>query len=117
MPIRPERRQLYPGDWQQISSRIRFERAGGRCECRGECGQDHKGQCIHSHGSKMMSGRVCVLTVAHLNHDETDCRDENLCAMCQGCHNRYDMAHRLEGRRRRQHIHQMDAFDDPSQRG
>ena len=32
MPIRPELRALYPPDWPQISRRIRFERAGNRCE-------------------------------------------------------------------------------------
>lgn len=33
---------------------------------------------------------VVVLTVAHLNHDITDNRDENLAALCQQCHLRYD---------------------------
>ena len=31
-----------------------------------------------------------MLTVAHLNHDTTDNRDENLKAMCQRCHLRMD---------------------------
>lgn len=39
MPIRPENRDRYPRDWKQISERIRFERAQGRCECEGECGR------------------------------------------------------------------------------
>lgn len=34
-----------------------------------------------------------VLTVAHLNHTPEDCRDENLKAMCQRCHLRYDHDH------------------------
>jgi len=35
MPIRPENKDRYPDDWDQISHRIRFERAEGRCEfCR-----------------------------------------------------------------------------------
>jgi hypothetical protein len=34
-----------------------------------------------------------VLTVAHLNHTPEDCRDENLKAMCQRCHLRYDLKH------------------------
>ena len=41
MPIRPENRRRYPKDWKAISARVRFERAGGRCECSGECGDDH----------------------------------------------------------------------------
>jgi hypothetical protein len=36
---------------------------------------------------------VVMLTVAHLNHQPEDCRDENLKAMCQRCHLRYDTDH------------------------
>lgn len=36
---------------------------------------------------------VIVLTVAHLNHDPTDCRPENLAAMCQRHHLAYDHHH------------------------
>jgi hypothetical protein len=32
MPILPENRAKYPADWKAISRRIRFERAGNRCE-------------------------------------------------------------------------------------
>jgi len=32
MPIRPELKSLYPENWDEISRRIRFERAGGRRE-------------------------------------------------------------------------------------
>ena len=35
MPIRPEMKDLYPADWPAVSQRIRFERAGGKCEWRG----------------------------------------------------------------------------------
>lgn len=31
-----------------------------------------------------------VLTIAHLNHDPSDNRDENLRALCQWCHLRHD---------------------------
>jgi len=34
-----------------------------------------------------------VLTVAHLNHTPEDCGDDNLRAMCQGCHLHYDRDH------------------------
>ena len=40
---------------------------------------------------------LVVLTVAHLNHDPSDCRDENLEALCQRCHNRLDAATRRAG--------------------
>lgn len=36
---------------------------------------------------------VIVLTVAHLNHDPRDCREENLQALCQRCHLALDLAH------------------------
>lgn len=36
---------------------------------------------------------VIVLTTAHLNHDPTDCRPENLAAMCQRHHLAYDHDH------------------------
>jgi nitrate/TMAO reductase-like tetraheme cytochrome c subunit len=32
-----------------------------------------------------------VLTIAHLNHDPSDNRDENLAALCQWCHNHHDV--------------------------
>ena len=74
----------YPVDWKQISERIRFERAENRCEvCGAENYQPHP-----------ETGSRVVLTVAHLNHDVNDNRDENLQAMCQRCHNRYDANHR-----------------------
>jgi hypothetical protein len=48
-----------------------------------------------------------ILTVAHLGeakvdgspgdkHDKFDCRDENLAALCQRCHLRYDIAEHVE---------------------
>lgn len=87
----------YPKDWKQISLRIR-ERSGGQCECEGECGlhRTTRGprRCCEMNGqpAKWAKGKI-VLTVAHLNHIESDCRDENLKAMCQRCHLRYDVEH------------------------
>jgi hypothetical protein len=102
MPIRPENRARYPKDWKAISSRIRFERAHSRCECDGECGADHVGRCSEVHGSHhTLTGSIVVLTVAHLNHQPEDCADDNLKAMCQRCHNRYDMPMRRAGIARR----------------
>jgi hypothetical protein len=57
---------------------------------------DHPGprRCVERNGepAKWAKGKV-VLTVAHLNHTPEDCRDENLKAMCQRCHLRYDHDH------------------------
>lgn len=90
MPIKPERKADYPPDWKAISRRIRFERAGGMCECTGECKQ-HDGWCLRRHGQEIgyKTGRKVVLTTAHRVHGP-DCSDENLVAMCQRCHLNYD---------------------------
>ncbi len=96
------RRHLYPSDWREISLRIR-ERATGRCECVGQCGLHHERRCEERHGelAKWARGRV-VLTAAHLNHIPADCRDENLRAMCQRCHLRYDQRmHQVHARETR----------------
>jgi hypothetical protein len=88
MPILPENRNRYPKDWPQISRRIRFERAQGRCECEGECGLDHGGRCkaVNGEPHPVTLSRV-VLTVAHLPGREVEqCGDDDLKAMCQRCH-------------------------------
>lgn len=89
MPIRPSERERYPADWRAISDRIKA-RAGYRCESvpgRPTCGAEH----LQPHP---ITGALVVLTVAHLNHEPEDCRDENLRAVCQRCHNQYDQKHR-----------------------
>lgn len=97
-PIRPENLARYPADWKEISLRIRTVRAAGRCECLGECGRGtHTGRCPNvNSGAAYGTGSKVVLTVAHLNHTPEDVRDENLRAMCQGCHLHYDKDHHRE---------------------
>lgn len=96
-PIRPENRHRYPSNWRQISQRIRFERAQGRCECTGECGRPHTERCTNIHGQRSYStGTKVVLTVAHLDHTPENCDPANLRAMCQGCHLHYDRDHHRE---------------------
>lgn len=114
MPIRKENLGRYPKDWKAISSRIRFVRAGKRCECSGECGQEHgrerhgeyidqKPRCSARHGEEHPdTGSIVVLTVAHLDHVPENCADDNLKAMCQRCHNRYDAPKRRAGIRERE---------------
>lgn len=103
MPFDPSR---YPPNWKEISLSIR-NRAGWRCEW---CGAVN-GQPNPQTGSKV------VLTVAHLGvdkpgepgsgdkHDKLDCRPENLAALCQACHLRFDIKEHVENahktRRRR----------------
>lgn len=100
-PIRPENRVRYPKDWKQISRRIRFERAQGRCECHGECGRGTHGttRCPNEHGGEAyLTGSLVVLTVAHLDHQPENSDDDNLRAMCQGCHLHYDREHHAQSR-------------------
>ena len=65
---------------------------GYRCEF---CGRENHSIVDNGHG-KMIK---VVLTIAHLNHTPEDCRPENLRALCQRCHNRYDAKHRAETRK------------------
>ncbi|MCB1883342.1 MAG: hypothetical protein KDG89_04985 [Geminicoccaceae bacterium] len=121
MPIRPELRWYYPIDWPLLSKRVRFERAKGRCET---CGRPHLAT-IHQLADGRWydeaegewrddGGRTAawpnvetyagyrvwrvLLGTAHLDHDPTNSRFDNLKALCQRCHLRHD---RKEHRRRR----------------
>ena len=118
-PIHPEDRDRYPANWREISDSIRFDRAGGECECTGECGDTHpRGRCRAPHGERIVRAKgrpsfwayavgdedqaiKVILTVAHLDHTPENCEPENLRAMCQRCHLRYDRAHHAASRRRR----------------
>lgn len=103
MPISAENKARYPRDWKQISAKIR-ERSGGQCECESECGlHTTTGRCreIDRLPALHARGRV-VLTVAHLDHQPENCAPENLRAMCQRCHLRYDSEHHAKSRRTNQ---------------
>ena len=110
MPIKPENRSLYPKDWKQISASIR-ERAEHKCEFCGvknyERGaRDRNGKWHSTNEIDSMNSSVgeqlfgdfpkiikIVLTVAHLDHDPTNCDPNNLRALCQKCHLSYDAEH------------------------
>lgn len=51
-----------------------------------------------------------ILTIAHLNHNINDNRADNLKAMCQRCHLRYDAKHHAETRKKHKNKLQM-SFD------
>lgn len=97
-PIRPERRDLYPENWPEISRAIRV-RADFVCECDGRCGKHSEPCTAEDRRPHPDTGSRVVLTVAHLNHDEADCREENLAAYCQRCHLAYDADHHAATRR------------------
>lgn len=117
-------RSKYPADWEAISQRIRFERAGGKCET---CGvvhgavgardkhgvwhDEHSIHCMSSGCGISLFGEdfpdmiKIVLTTAHLDHDPSNNDDSNLRALCQRCHLQYDAPvhaqHAAETRRRK----------------
>lgn len=84
-----QHRARYPKNWPLISKRIRFGRAKGRCEWLG---------CQAQHGElHPVTGKQVILSVAHLDHQPENCADDNLLALCQRCHNRYDAPARIKG--------------------
>jgi len=122
MPIRPENRARYPKDWKRIRAAV-LERAGNRCETCGlpnyavgyrdaegelvsvsaHCDPASARKCIAAMRSKHPEFRwlIVVLTIAHLNHVPEDCRMENLRALCQQCHLRYDARMKADGLKQR----------------
>jgi 5-methylcytosine-specific restriction endonuclease McrA len=110
MPIKPENKHLYPANWPQIRARI-LARAGDRCEFCGKFNhqtisqtkagiwydksigwRDDNGHLVRYNGEYTYSVTV-VLTVAHLDHNPSNCDPANLRALCQRCHLRYDAKH------------------------
>jgi hypothetical protein len=139
VPIRESLRPLYGADWAEVSHRIRFDRAKGRCEA---CGRPHRhiicvledgrwidpatgGQWYTPFGdpirepspTDLWSVRLVrvVLTTAHLDHDPSNGAETNLAAWCQRCHLAYDLDHHRANRRLtfRSRWALADLFDGP----
>lgn len=119
MPIRPENRGRYPKDWKAISLRIRFERAGGQCECAGECGLTHEGgrcEARHGHPHPRTGAKRVTLTTAHRHGSRLeDASDEELFAACEQCHNRYDAPMRAAGVKERREAERRRIVDKAGQ--
>jgi hypothetical protein len=121
MPIRPELRPLYPPHWRELSRRVRFERAGGKCQ---GCGRPHLAQlrCLPDgrwfdeasatwrdrrgrparwpdlvEATRLRTTRV-VLAAAHLDSNPRNNRLRNLRALCQRCHMLHDRPRHLAQR-------------------
>jgi len=78
----------YPDDW---FTRIRpdiLERDGHLCHF---CG-------VSNYTPHPVTGSKVVLTIAHLDQDITNNAYSNLAALCQRCHNRHDLPHRIRHR-------------------
>lgn len=132
MPILPENKARYPKNWKEISYNIRVNRAKNRCEVCGlknhsiikrlpdgftrppsplEWEQIHN-RIKYSHSNLFESLKYfgfikVVLTVAHLDHTPENCEPHNLKALCQKCHNNYDMQHRRQTRKNAKLINQL----------
>jgi hypothetical protein len=121
MPIRPEFRPLYPLNWRELSERVRFERAGGRCQA---CDRPHLAwvRCLpdgrwFDDGTRTWRDRRgrparwpdlaeavnlrltrVVLAAAHLDNDPANNRLANLRGLCQRCHMLHDRPFHLAQR-------------------
>ncbi len=81
--------KLYPPNWKAIALQVK-DGSGWKCQ---DCGK----QCRRP--GERFDTHQRTLTVAHLNHDPSDCREENLKALCAPCHLRYDSSHHTETRK------------------
>ncbi len=99
MPVDKKR---YPASWAAISQAIR-EREQHKCKW---CGAPNG---METTGASGKPYRI-VLTVAHLGvqrpdgsagdkRDKCDCRPDNLAALCQPCHLRFDIDEHVENAR------------------
>lgn len=114
MPISAEKMKRYPGgsirskEWLAFRAEL-LDRAGNACEgtlqnpdCRAANGEPHP----------VTGGRV-VLTIAHMDHDETHADPERCRALCQRCHLQWDAKrHGMNARKTRfKKIGQEDLLD------
>jgi len=136
MPIHPDFRHLYPPDWRALANRIKFERAGGRCE---RCGRPHGARVLVVGAGGWLDpqtgarfderGRslgVCrredwpagrfvttILTCVHLDQNPANNDPANLASLCPRCHLRHDRQQHLQSayRNRRRRWAVRDLFD------
>lgn len=90
----------YPANWLSEIRPAILKRANEKCE---ECGV------VNYSWINKRTREIClqdeentiyvVLTIAHLNHDINDNREENLKALCQKCHLHHDREHHTRSRK------------------
>lgn len=111
-------KHLYPDNWEDTVRPRILARDNYRCQ---QCGVKHRtvgyfdtnkdfipcDQYMQNwainNGFKI---QTIFLQAAHLNHDKSDCRDENLKALCPRCHLNHDRAfnmlkRKFEGRQQK----------------
>lgn len=101
MPISPERMKNYPGggthskEWKAFRAEL-LKRAGNKCE-----GTPQNPDCRAANGeAHPITGSKVVLTIAHMDHDESHVDPERCRALCQRCHNQWDAPHRQKNARK-----------------
>lgn len=77
----PMDRSRYPKNWDAIALRIK-NLAGWQCQ---RCGLECLAPGQTKANNKSIDARR-TLTVHHINYTPEDCSDENLIALCSGCH-------------------------------
>jgi hypothetical protein len=99
-------RHKYPSDWEEISLSVRqaagwsCQKCGKPCRRAGESVSEFLARSPNLPAVEVRTHPIrWCLTVAHLNHIESDCRSENLAAMCAPCHLKYDAAHHALSRK------------------
>ena len=88
---------------KNFSNRIRFVKARGWCECRGECGRDHEVEsagkskrCLAVSGRRhLVTGHKVKLKAVHMDHNKRNGKNENMRAMCFHCWRKYAGRHDL----------------------
>jgi hypothetical protein len=130
MPIHPDNKGRYPANWPALRQAV-LERAGGRCECQGECGSHPQERCAAPHWQWVLRDPLCravwypvtawdlpgwvlqaapvriILTLAHLDHQPEGDDVTRILAMCQRCHLNYDRAANNATRRLRRFKEQL----------
>ena len=125
----PINRALYDPNWEAISNRIRFDRAGGRCE---SCGvahgavgaRDANGQWRNQAEIEALAPAALgelypdlesrqlitiYLQTSHHDRDPSNNGEFNLAAYCQACHLAHDRYDNWQRRRRNQQQRQARA--------
>lgn len=89
----PMQRKLYPDDWEEIAHQIKTAANYHCTECGRTCrlpGESKDEFFARARLPPDVAIGKYTLTVAHLNHQPSDNRPDNLRALCAVCHLRYD---------------------------
>ena len=109
MPIRADRKHLYPKNWKVLRLSI-LARANNLCE-----GSPRFPECrAVNYEPHPETGSKVILTIGHLTHDETVDDPALLKAWCQRCHLVYDAAHHAKNaaETRRRKLADADLFKE-----